>query len=69
MPLGRQREVDLYEFEAILVYRETSRTPKSVTQRNPVSKKTKQKIFMCMCVSVHHVCAIFMRTRRGHWAP
>ena len=47
MPLipasGRQRK----EFEAILVYRASSRTARAVTQKNPVSKnknKNKQKI-------------------------
>jgi hypothetical protein len=40
--LGRQRQVDLCEFEASLVYRVSSRTARD-TQRNPVSKKTKPK--------------------------
>ena len=35
--LGRQRQVDLCEFKASLVYRESSRTARTVTQRNPVS--------------------------------
>jgi hypothetical protein len=40
--LGRQRQVDLCEFKASLVYRMNSRTARA-TQRNPVSKnKTKQ---------------------------
>ena len=34
--LGRQRQVALYEFEASLVYRMTSRTGSKATQRNPV---------------------------------
>lgn len=38
---GRQRQVDLYELEASLVYKASSRTAR-VTQRNHVSKK-KQK--------------------------
>jgi hypothetical protein len=38
--LGRQRQVDLYEFEDSLVYRVSSRPARS-TQRNPVSKKPK----------------------------
>jgi hypothetical protein len=33
----RQEQVDLYKFEASLVYRESSRTAKT-TQRNPVSE-------------------------------
>jgi flagellar biosynthesis/type III secretory pathway protein FliH len=40
--LGRQRQVDLYEFEASLVYKVSSRTAR-VTQRNPVSKNQKKK--------------------------
>ena len=34
---GKQRQMDLYEFEATLVYRANSRRPKDI-QRNPVSK-------------------------------
>ena len=43
--LGRQRQVDLCEFETSLVYRARSRTARAVTQRNPVSKTitTKKK--------------------------
>ena len=37
---GSWRQVDLYKFEAILVYRESSRTAKSI-QRSPVLKKKK----------------------------
>ena len=40
--LGRQRQVDLYEFEASLVYRVSSRTVRA-TQRNPVWKKKRKK--------------------------
>ena len=40
---GRQRPVDLCEFEVSLVYRESSRTAKTVTQRNPASKNQKEK--------------------------
>ena len=36
--LGRQRQVDLCECEASLVYRTSSKTARAVTQRNPVSK-------------------------------
>jgi len=39
--LGRQRQADLYEFEASLVYK--ARTARAITQRNPVSKKKKKK--------------------------
>ena len=41
--LGRQRWQDLYESEANLVYKVSSRTARAVTQRNPVSKKQKTK--------------------------
>ena len=36
--LRRQTQTDLREFEASLVYRAGSRTARTVTQRNPVSK-------------------------------
>ena len=36
--LGRQRQVNLCEFEASLVYRESFRTPRA-TERNPGLKK------------------------------
>jgi hypothetical protein len=36
--LGRQRQVDLCELEASLVYRVSSRTASAI-QRNPVMKK------------------------------
>ena len=39
--LRRQRQEECNEFKASLVYRVSSRTAR-VTQRNPVSKKTKQ---------------------------
>ena len=35
--LGRQRQVDLCEFKASLIYRASSRTGRA-TQRNPASK-------------------------------
>ena len=38
--LRRQRQADLWEFKASLVYRVSSRTARAVTQRNPVSKQT-----------------------------
>jgi hypothetical protein len=41
--IGRQRQADICEFEASLVYRASSRTAKA-TQRNPVSKKKKSKL-------------------------
>jgi hypothetical protein len=40
--LGRQRQVDLDEFEASLVYRMSSRTARA-TQRKPCLKKPKGK--------------------------
>jgi hypothetical protein len=38
--LGRKKQVDLWEFEASLCYRVSSRTVRA-TQRSPVLKKTK----------------------------
>jgi hypothetical protein len=40
--LGRQKQADLCEFEASLIYRVSSRTARAI-HRNPVSKKQKQK--------------------------
>ena len=42
MSLGRQRQVDLYAFEASLVYKASSRTARTVTQSNLVSGKRKK---------------------------
>ena len=36
--LRKQRQVDFCEFKASLVYRVSSRTARTVSQRNPVSK-------------------------------
>ena len=36
---GRERQVDLCEFKASLVYKVRYRTARTATQRNPVSKK------------------------------
>ena len=41
--LGRQRPVDLCEFEASLVYRESSRIARAGAQRNLSRKKRKKK--------------------------
>ena len=51
--LGRQRQGDLHEFEASLVYKSNSRTVKAVTPRNSVLKtKNKQT-----------------KNKRGGWLP
>ena len=42
--LGRQRQVDLCEFEASLVYRVSLKTTRAVTQKNPISKTNKQSV-------------------------
>ena len=36
--LRTQRQANLYEFKASLVYKVSSRTARAVTQNNPVSK-------------------------------
>ena len=41
--LWRQRQADLSEFQASLVYKASSRTDRTVTQRNPVLKKAGKK--------------------------
>ena len=40
--LGRQRQEDLYEFKACLIYTMSSRTARAM-QRNPVLKKKKKE--------------------------
>jgi hypothetical protein len=52
-PAERQRQVDLWELEASLVYRVSSRTARVV---NPLLKHSPQKNYLClfvcdMCVS------------------
>jgi hypothetical protein len=42
--LRMQRQVDLCEFEASLVYRASSKTAWAVTQSNPVSNLKKKKV-------------------------
>jgi hypothetical protein len=44
--LGRQRQVDLCEFEASIVYRASARTARAIWS-DPVSKKKKK---LCVCV-------------------
>ena len=47
LALGRQGQVDLCEFKASLVYKESSRTARAVTERNPVLKnKNKTDIIL-----------------------
>ncbi|KAL6035957.1 hypothetical protein STEG23_027779 [Scotinomys teguina] len=41
--LGRPRQADLSEFEASLVYKESSRTTKTVTQRNLALKRQTER--------------------------
>jgi hypothetical protein len=41
--LRRQRQVDLCEFKASLVYKEFFRTARAVTQRKPISENLKTK--------------------------
>ena len=41
--LGKQRQADLCEFEASLVYRTSSRTGYKATQRNPVLKNRERE--------------------------
>ena len=41
--LGRQKQVDLCEFEVSLVCRVNSRTSRAVTQRDPGSKRKKER--------------------------
>ena len=45
--LKKQRQTDLCEFEASLVYRVSSRTGSKATQRNLVLKIKKQSVLDC----------------------
>ena len=50
--LGRQRQANLCEFEASLVYRASSRVAKA-TQKNPVwcwGRRNKRKPFLCKLI-------------------
>jgi hypothetical protein len=44
--LGRQRQVDLYEFEASLVYRARSYRTTRATKRNPALKNQNKKFIV-----------------------
>ena len=41
--LGRQKQADLFKFEASLVYRASDRTGSKATQRNPVLKEREKE--------------------------
>ena len=66
--LRRQRQVDHSEFQASLVYRVSSRTVRTVTRRNSVSKNQNRKTnlfpFSCVCVSVLSVCHMCIDLQR-----
>ena len=52
--LGRQRQVDLCEFMANLVYRASSRTGSKATEKPCLTKQTnKFTLSVCMCECVH----------------
>jgi hypothetical protein len=75
---GRGKPIS--EFEGSLVYRVSSRTARA-TQRNPVSKKTKEKkkktkqdkkkivlvamSILAACMYMHHVCTWFLQKPKG----
>ena len=60
--LQRQRQADLCEVEASLVYRTSSRTARA-TQRTPVSKQNKTK----QNKTKHHTQKTELFTRKGSW--
>lgn len=68
LPLRRQKRVDLWEFEASLIYKASSRTSKA-TQRNPISKdqtkpnKTKPNKTKQICIETYRVKNVFMKPR------
>ena len=59
-----QRQVDLCEFEASLVYRKSFRTARD-TQRNPDLFIFFKDVFDLY----EYTVAVFRHTRRGHWVP
>ena len=61
--IRRQRQIDLCEFEASLVYKSTPRIARTVTQRNPVSEKqTTKKVKQNPVFSVSVALQV-----TGHW--
>jgi hypothetical protein len=68
--LGRQRQADLCEFEASLVYRESSRTPRAKTEKPCLGKikRTDLKSFLshfgkiAKCFHKYVVCVFGMLT-------
>ena len=66
--LRRQRQADLCDFEASLVYRAGSRTARAVTQRNPVLVNINKNpfvygYFVCRHFCVLHDCMMPMKAR------
>ena len=57
--LRRQRKAELYEFEASLVYRASTRTVRAVTQRKFVSKSKKSKTKILVKISPRENISIF----------
>ena len=53
--------MDFNELEVSLVYKVSSRTVRVVTQRNPVSKKTKTKINISMVLIEDLTCLVKLR--------
>lgn len=60
--LKSQRQVDLFEFQASLVHRGSSRTARLVTQRNPVSdnenKQNPKKVSKLQRYYILILCAL-----------
>ena len=67
--LGRQRQVDLCEFEANLVYRASSRTGSKATEKHYLGKKNQQQKRMqfCPCYKLLFKCC--NRGQSGSTAP
>ena len=66
--LERQRQAELCEIEASLVYKASSRITRAVAQRNPVFKQTKiylPYVFVYVCAQVYIIYTCTMYT----WIP
>ena len=65
--LGKQSQADLYELEASLVYGDSIRLAKAITQRKPVSTNQKIKNKRQERYSGHTTTKAFLKYSLGYW--
>jgi len=68
IPIGRQSQADLCEFEASLVYKASSRTIEAVIQRNPVSENLKKKV-RNLSLKPQEYSPLFSSLTVSEWCP